>query len=99
MRWRRIIAIVVLAELATLAIEFGLPAVQHRIFADPRFPHVIVFHHPLPSCIVDFQGNVYTFCAISTVLWMSVLIGVAFVVSLVRRKAEYDRKLKYTEVH
>jgi len=94
-RWRRIAVIVLVAELATLTVEFGLPVVQHRIFTDPQFPHVIVFHQTPPSCIVDFQGNVYISSMTSTAFWTIVVIGVTFAVKLVRRNEESHRKSVY----
>jgi hypothetical protein len=42
MRWKRLIFIAAL-ELATLGWQFGLPALQGRVFGDARFPHLIIF--------------------------------------------------------
>jgi hypothetical protein len=86
MKWARLIAIALLAEAFTLAVMFGLPALQGRAFLDPRFPRVTVFHHTPPSCIVDFQGNVYTAAATSTLFWMGAVLVVALVVRSMRAK-------------
>jgi hypothetical protein len=85
MNWKRILAIVAVAEALTLATSFVLPILEHRIFLHPRFPNVIVFHHSLPSCIVDFQGSVLTFGATSTLFWLVVAVALASLIMFIRR--------------
>lgn len=81
---RSLIVCAVVAEVLTLAVRFLLPLLQDRAFPDPHFPRVIVFHHPLPSCIVDFQGNFFESVAESTVFWICVVLIVAGLVRLIR---------------
>jgi hypothetical protein len=85
-KWRRLIAFVFLAEVFTLSFRFGLPALQGRAFLDPHFPLVIVFHQSPPGCIVDFQGNVFTAAAATTLFWMCAVLVVAGLVRSMRRR-------------
>ena len=63
---RSLVAIVLFAEVFTLAVLFGLPALQGRVYSYPHFPQVIVFHDRPPGSIVDFQGNFFAAAAEST---------------------------------
>lgn len=38
-KWRKLAAIVLFAEVFTLAAMFGLPALQSRVYSYPHFPH------------------------------------------------------------
>jgi len=83
-KWRRLIAIASLAEILTLAVWFGLPALQGRAFPDPHFPRVIVFHQTPPGCIVDFQGNLYVAAAESAMFWICAVLVATVVVRFLR---------------
>jgi hypothetical protein len=85
-KWGLLIAMALLAEACTVALQFGLPAIQGKVFADPHFPRVIVFHHVPPSCIVDFQGNFYAAVAESTLFWACSVFVVTGAVRLVRQR-------------
>jgi hypothetical protein len=76
-KWRRLIAIVLFAEVSTLAVTFGVPALQGKVYSDPRFPHLIVFHQTPPGCIVNFQGNFFVSAVESTVFWICIVLIVA----------------------
>jgi hypothetical protein len=88
LKWRRIFAIALLAEAATLAVEFGLPFRQHRIFADPQFPNLIVFLHTPPSCIVTFRGSFYTYGVTSLIFWLVAVTGSTIAIRFLRRRPE-----------
>lgn len=87
---RSLIVYAMVAEVLTLAVGFVLPWLQGRAFPDPRFPRVIVFHHGLPSCIVDFQGNFFESLAESAVFWICIMLIVAGLVRLIRNN---DRRV------
>ena len=76
-KWRTLLAIVLFAEVSTLAVTFGVPALQGKVYADPHFPHLIVFHQTPPGCIVNFQGNFFMAAAESTVFWICIVLIVA----------------------
>jgi hypothetical protein len=38
MKWRTLLAIVLFAEVSTLAAFFGVPALQGKVYSDPHFP-------------------------------------------------------------
>ena len=86
LKWGRLVAMVLLLDASTLAVLFGLPAIEGKAFPDPHFPRVIVFHHAPPSCIVDFQGNFYVAVAESTLFWACSVFAVAGAVRLVRQR-------------
>jgi len=48
-KWRTLVAIVLFAEVLTLAARFGLPALQGRVYSYLHFPRVIVFHQTPPG--------------------------------------------------
>jgi len=83
-KWRTLVAIVLFAEVFTLAAMFGLPALQGRVYSYPHFPRLIVFHQSPPGCIVDFQGNFFAAAAESTVFWICIVLIVAGLMRLIR---------------
>jgi hypothetical protein len=85
MKWKWLITLVVALEIATLVVQFGLPALQGWAFGDPRFPNLIVFHGSVPhSDIFDFRGNFFLSAIESTALFTSIVFGVAFAFKLAR---------------
>lgn len=70
-------AIALSAEVSTLAAMFGVPALQGRVYSDPHFPRLIVFHENPPGCIVNFRGNFFVSVAESTVFWICIVLVVA----------------------
>jgi len=89
-KWRSLVAIVLFAEVFTLAVLFGLPAQQGRVYSYPHFPQVIVFHDTLPGCIVDFQGNFFAAAAESTLFWICMVLVSAGIRRLIRNN---DRRV------
>lgn len=76
-KWRTLLAIVLFAEVFTLAATFGVPALQGKVYSDPEFPRLIVFEHNPPGCIINFRGNFFVSAAESTVLWICIVLIVA----------------------
>jgi hypothetical protein len=87
---RSLVAIVLFAEAFTLAVLFGLPALQGRVYSYPHFPRVIVFHDRPPGCIVDFQGNFFAAAAESTLFWICMVLVSAGMRRLIRNN---DRRV------
>jgi hypothetical protein len=93
LKWRTLVAIVLFAEVFTLAARFGLPALQGRVYSYPHFPRVIVFQQTPPGCIVDFQGSVIASAAGSIVFWICIVVIVAGLRRLIRnndRRADQE---------
>lgn len=74
---KKLIAIILVLEALTLTYLFTAPALEHRVFENPRFPNIIVYHHNPPGCIVDFVGNIYVTTLITGLFWTIVVLGVA----------------------
>ena len=83
-KWRTLLAIVLFAEAFTLAAMFGVPAIQGRVYSDPHFPRLIVFHQTPPGCIVNFRGNFFASAAESTVFWICIVLLFAGLRRLIR---------------
>ena len=95
MKWKKLIAIVLWLEALSLIFLFALPALQHKVFADPEFPDIIVYHQYPPGCIVDFRGNIFIASAWIGVFWTIVVILVIGAYKLHKAIDEFDsRRLK-----
>ena len=85
MKWKWLILIVMGLEVATLVCQFGVPALQGRVFGDPNFPHLIVMHGDVPhSDIVDSRGNFFVAATESTVTYTVIVFGIALVSKMAR---------------
>ena len=73
-KWRTLFATVLFAEVFTLVATFGVPAIEGRVYSDPHFPRLIVFHQNPPGCIVNFRGNFFASAAESTVFWICIVL-------------------------
>jgi len=89
-KWRTLFATVLFAEVFTLVATFGVPAIEGRVYSDPHFPRLIVFHQTPPGCIFDFQGNFFAAAAESTVFWICIVLIVAGLMRLIRNN---DRRV------
>ena len=72
-------------ELTTLTLRFAVPTIQGRLYGDPKFPHLIVFHGDVPhSDIVNFQGNFYDSALESAIFWILVVFAIAILAKVTR---------------
>lgn len=93
MRWKWLLLTALAADLLTLAVYYGLALIEGRLFGDPRFPRLFVFHSPPPSCIVSRENFFVTAFALG-VFWL----GVAFVFTRLLRAVLDMRKLPVKRV-